>query len=355
MALNAFAPSSWIHIMTRALSLLAFCCCASVHAELVPVDDAALGEIQGAGLGLVFEDFAFEAGESVSAGNRLDISGITNSSGQPVVLSVSQFYIAGNGSNRGANVIGNPVNLGRLAYPFNLELVNGDVLGISDKAIFEFTAPSRLIGQTSGSDSMLVVQTENRSERRFPGEQVATGTRVDRVTGIDSSVLTSRSDERPDMGVRFDVNVNGSRSQSLQSHATGLAIDGSYARLWGDNNEMIGNLGVKAVAEELTFFACDANGSNCGDSVVFSDIVIESELGYGEQQPVTFEVDSSGNFTIEVGSIEGKSNSFYQNFYNNGPRTDIYIRDVSVAGQSFGSTTISNLQIQYLKATSRDL
>ncbi|ASP37337.1 hypothetical protein CHH28_00955 [Bacterioplanes sanyensis] len=341
--------------MTKLAGLLMLCSTASVLAELVPVDDAALGEVQGAGLGVVFENFAFEAGESVSAGNRLDISGITNSSGQPVVLSVSQFYIAGSGSNRGANVIGNPVNLGRLAYPFNLELVNGDVLGISDKAIFEFTAPSRVTGQSSGSDSMLVLQSENRTERRFPGAQVATGTRVDRVAAIDSSVLTSRNGERPDMGVRFDLNVNGSRAQSLQSHATGLAVDGSYVRLWGDNNEMIGNLGVKAVADDLTFFACDAGGNNCGDSVVFSDIVIESELGYGEDQPVTFEVDSSGNFTIEVGSIAGKSTNFYQNYYNNGPRTDVYIRDVSVAGQSFGSTTISNLQIQYLKATSRDL
>ncbi|GGY37041.1 hypothetical protein GCM10011297_07640 [Bacterioplanes sanyensis] len=341
--------------MTKWLPLLVLGCCISAQADLVPVDDAALGEVQGAGLGVVFENFAFEAGESVSAGNRLDISGITNSSGQPVVLGVSQFYIAGSGSNQGANVIGNPVNLGRLAYPFNLELVNGDVLGISDKAIFEFTAPSRLIGQSSGNDSMLVLATENRTERRFPGLPVATGSRVDRVTGIDTSVLTSREGERPDMGVRFDVNVSGTTTQSLQSHITGLAVDGSYVRLWGDNNEMIGNLGIKAVADSLTFFACNEDGNNCGDNVVFTDFIIESELGSGEDQPVTFEVDASGNFTVEVGSIAGKSNSFYQNYYNNGPRTDVYIGDVTVAGQSFGSTTISNLQIQYLKATSRDL
>jgi len=89
----------------------------SALAELKALDDSQLASVEGAGIGLVLEDFAFEAGEDVAGGNRLDIGGITNADGEEVVLSISQFYVAGSGSNQGVNVIGNPVNLGRLLYP----------------------------------------------------------------------------------------------------------------------------------------------------------------------------------------------------------------------------------------------
>lgn len=345
--------------------LLAF----NVHADLVGLDDEQLGNIDGEGLGFIFEDFAFEAGTDVASGNRLDISGIQNSSGQDVVLSVSQLYIAGSGSNQGTNVIGNPVNLGRLLYPYNIELVDGDTIGIADKAVFEYAAPERLVGSASGSKSMLVTASETRNESRFPGQPQSDGQRVDRVTGIDYSVLTSRESEQADFGIRFDLEVANSSSQSLEAHATGFVTDGSYLRLWGENNEMIGNVGISAFADTLTVFACDADGNNCGANVTFSDFVLESELGWGQEQPVTFEVDSTGNFTVEIGDISGNCGSvnstggcadaagqaYYSNFYQNGPRTDIHIGNVSVGNANFGSSTISNLQIQYLRATSRDL
>lgn len=352
-------------IFASILSLLSL----NAAAELVSLDDQQLGSVNGAGIGFVLEDFAFEAGTAVESGNRLDISGIKNSSGQDVVLSVSQFYVAGSGSNKGANVIGNPVNLGRLLYPYNIELVDGDTLGISDKAVFEYAAPQRLVGSGSGNKSMLVNQLENRTESRFPGQPVAKGQRVDRVSGIDYSVLSSRASEQADLGIRFDLEVAGARSQSLEAHATGFVTDGSYLRLWGENNEMVGNLAVNAYAKSLTFYACDANGANCGQNVTFGDFVLESELGWGQEQPVTFEVDASGNFTVEVGSIAGHCGSinstggcadaagqaYYRDFYDNGPRTDIHIGNVSVGSADFGSATVSNLQIQYLRATSRDL
>lgn len=331
------------------------------QAELVGLDDQELEAVDGEGIGFILEDFAFEAGTDVASGNKLDISGIKNKSGQDVVLSVSQFYIAGSGSNRGANVIGNPVNLGRLLYPYNLELVDGDAIGIADKAVFEYSAPHRNIGSLSGTDSMLVVATEARSG--------ATGERVDSVTGIDTSVLNSRAAELADFGIRYDLNVAGSQAQSLEGHAQGVAIDGSYIRLWGENNEMVGNLAFKVFASDLTFYACDSDGSNCGQDVRFQNFVLENELGWGEKQPVTFEVDASGNFTIEVGSIAGhcsavnptggcadlEGQDYYRDFYDNGPRADIHIGNVSVGGANFGSATIANMQIQYLRATSHDL
>ncbi|MCA6063466.1 hypothetical protein [Thalassolituus marinus] len=326
------------------------------QAELTSLSDEALGEVKGEGIGFMLEDFAFEAGADVATGNRLDITGLTNSAGDDVVLSVSQFYIAGSGSNLGTNVIGNPVNLGRLLYPYNLELLDGDDIGIAGKAVFEFATPQRFAGNSTEKPySLLDFNMEQRTESRYPGEQTATGRRVDSVSGVDLAALSSRASERADFGIRYDLMENGVRAQSLEAHAQGVATDGSFLRLWGDNNEMVGNLEFNFYAQDLLFFACDANGNNCGDSVQFHNFVLESQLGYGEEQPVTFEVESDGNFTIEVGSIEGKTNAFYQDFYANGPRTDIYIENVSVGGSDFGSATVSNLQIQYLRATSRDL
>ncbi len=325
------------------------------NAELKALDDSQLASVEGAGIGLVLEDFAFEAGEDVAGGNRLDIGGITNADGEEVVLSISQFYVAGSGSNQGVNVIGNPVNLGRLLYPYNIELVDGDTIGIYDKAVFEFSAPERLAGSSSKPYSLLGYAIENRSERRFPDQAVASGSRVDAITGIDTSVLTSRAGELADMGIRFDLEENGVRAQSLEAHAQGVAVDGSYLRLWGDNNEMIGNLALNLYVQDLSVFACDADGNNCGQNIHLQNLIIESELGYGADQPVTFEVASDGNFTVEVGSIEGKSDAFYQDYYANGPRTDIHIGNLTVGNTDFGSSTIANLQIQYLRATSRDL
>ena len=340
----------------RYLSICLICLQSSMTmAELQAMDDHQLSEVDGAGIGLVLEDFAFEAGEDVASGNRLDLSGITNKDGEDVVLSVSQFYVAGSGSNQGANVIGNPVNLGRLLYPYNIELVDGDTIGINDKAIFEFSAPERQAGSSSKPFSLMSFTSENRTESRFPGEARATGNRIDSVSGIDTSVLSSRSGELADIGIRFDLEENSVRAQSLEAHAQGVAVDGSYLRLWGDNSEMVGNLAVNLYAQEITLFACDADGNNCGQKVRLQDFILESELGYGADQPVTFEVAGDGNFSVEIGNIEGKSTTFYQDYYANGPRTDIHIGNLSVGNTDFGSATIANLQIQYLRATSRDL
>ncbi len=326
-----------------------------VLAELQVLDDSALGNIEGEGIGLVLEDFAFEAGEDVANGNRLDISGITNKDGDDVVLSISQFYIAGAGSNQGADVIGNPVNLGRLLYPYNIELVDGDEIGIDGRAVFEFASPARFTGSSSKAYSLLGYNTESRTESRFPGQATASGERIDSISAIDTSVLSSRDSELADIGVRFDLDVNSVRAQSLQAHARGVAVDGSSLRLWGADNQMVSNINLNLYIQDLTVFACDADGNNCGADVNLQNFVLESQLGYGEEQPVTFEVEADGNFTVEVGSIEGKTDAFYNDFYSNGPRTDIYIGKVMVGDTDFGSATVANLQIQYLRATSRDL
>jgi len=294
-------------------------------ADLVTLEDDELGNVDGEGVGIVLEDFVYNAGESINGGGTFEISGLQTSNNEDVVLGISQFYIAGSGSNQGANVIDNPVNIGRLNNPFNLELRDGNDIGVTDKAVFEFSAPTKLNG--------------------------------------------SRITERPDLGIRFDLEIAGTHHQSLENHIETLSIDGSYLRLWGGSGHMEGELALNIYTPSIEFFACDAAGNNCGASVDFQNVSIEAGLGQGEFQPVTFEVDATGNFIFDVGSLEGKCSSIngsggcnagaerdvLVNYYNSGPATNIFIGNVQVGGQSFGSTTVDNLQIQYLEVKSHDL
>lgn len=296
----------------------------SSYADLVALEDNDLGAVDGEGIGLVLEDFLYNAGETVNSGGTFEISGLKTSGDEDVVIAVSQFYIAGSGSNNGSTL--NSVNLGRLNNPFNIELRDGNEsdVGVANKAVFEFSAP-----------------------------KLANG---------------SRLSEKPDIGIQFDLEINGTRHQSLESHIESLSIDGSYMRLWGGSGRMEGELALNVVTPSIEFFACDSNGNNCGTPVDFQNVNIKAELGSGEFQPVTFEVNSDGHFNFSVGSLEGKcainssggcvsgtQRNVLIDYYNNGPSTNAFIGNVSVGGQNFGSTTINNLQIQYLEVTSHDL
>jgi len=293
-----------------------------VNADLITLEDSDLSEVDGEGIGLVLEDFIYNAGEAVNGGGTFEINGLQTSDDKDVTISISQFYIAASGSNQGT--ILNPVNIGRLNNPFNIELRDGDNYGVDNKAIFEFSAPS-----------------------------VANG---------------SRLSERPDVGIRFDLDIDGNPFQSLDNHIKSLSIDGSYLRLWGGGGRMEGEVALNIYTPNMAFFACDSNHENCGQTVEFRDVSIEAKLGYGEFQPVTFDVSSDGHFHFSVGTLEGKcatnstggcvsgsDRNVLIDFYDNGPKTNIYIDNVVVAGQEFGTTTVSNLQIQYLDVRSRDL
>lgn len=339
-----------------------------VFADLIPLADSTLKKIDGEGVGIVLEDFVFQAGEQVNGGT-FEISGLENSSGQPVVFGVSQFYVAGSNSDRGINVINNPVNLGRLHYPYNIELRDGNDIGITDKAVLELAAPAKVADL-----SYFQVLKENRVEQRYPGQPVALGQRVDSFIGLNDFIFSSREGERADLGIRFDLEVNGSKAQSLENHIKDLAIDGSYIRLWGGESRVEAEVNLNLYATQLEFRACDSLGSNCGDSVNFNNIGMEVQLGDGSFQPVTFEVTPEGQFSFLVGSLEGKcatnasggcvagaAKDRLAEYYNTGPSSNIYVDNVRIGDApintvgNFGKTTVSNLQIQYLEVTSHDL
>ncbi len=334
--------------------LMCFQCAA--QAGLQALDDNELASVDGAGLGFALEDFAYESGSSLGSGNVFDIGGIRggiNGSISEAILRISRLYIAGAGSARGSVVMGNGVGIGSVDDPYSVAVIDGYAYRVNDKALLQIAAPEK-------SGSLLNFVTEARTERRFPGRPLPTPSqRVDGVS-VDTSyaALNGSLSDWADVGITFDLNIGGINAQSLQAHATGVNIDGTRLQLWGNNGDVLGNLDLNIFMRTLEFQACAAGqvfGPTCGQSVLFNNFVLEGQLGYGDDQPLNLSVLPDGNFELELGSIEGKNTQFYNQYYSNGPRIDLHVGELRVGNTTFGSSTVANLQIQYLNIRSRDL
>ncbi len=375
-----------------AIILLSIFFVTKIQADLVSLDDAALKNVDGAGIGIVLEDFLYNAGSDVGEGGEFIIGGLAGSqydgANQEAKLNVTQFYIAGSGSENGSKVEGRTVNIGRLLFPFNIELLNGDDFGIDDKAVLELSAPVKNDATAdnlpkAGSQSYFGISTESRTERGgLVGSttQNTIGSRVSGFRSLDTTIFNSRAAERPDIGISFGVSFdNEIPVENLGLHLESVAVDGSYLRLWGDSGALRTEFSLNVYADNVEVVACDGTGGNCGDSVTFDGFSLEAEFGAGNFQPVTFEVipgtgANSGNFIFEVASIAGQcsintsrgscrdntaaniaTRNKYIDYYENGPAINAYIENVNVGGSDFGSTTISNLQFQYLKVETHNL
>jgi hypothetical protein len=254
------------------------------------------------------------------------ISGFKTSSNQDVDISISHLYIGATNSNRGSVI--KTVNIGDLDNPFSLDLLDGNQNGVdvANTAVFQLSAPTLGVNgnRTSGS---------------------------------------------ADLGIRLNLEVNNVKTQYLETHVEGLNIDGSAIKLWGTNNagSLEAELNINLHADAIEFLVCN-DSSTCGDSLKFNNVNLDIQLGDNDYQPVTFDIMSDGNFKFEVASLAGKcvltsgacrSNAAGYNdleeFYDNGPKSNIGVGSVQFGGRNFGSSTISGLEIQYLKITSHDI
>lgn len=326
--------------------------------ELERMNDTELSEVDGAGLGVVLEAFKFSHGTDVPDADGgqariFKIGGITSTDGRDVDITVNHLYISGSGSNYGRNL--GPVNLGRLINPYRIDVVDGNTIGVTDKAVLEFAAPV-MVDQSQGFDC----------------------TSVSAVLG--SGPCSSRPatadyiGERPDLGLQMNVAVGDDRSANINIHAVSAVIDGSYLRLWGDNDrrQMVGQFRLNFYSPELSIHACDQSGESCGSRVLLKDFALELAIG-NELQPVFFDVDGAGNFVVEVAAIprpapgeigsDGLRDSshaatwdFYEDYYTNPDyRSNLRIGNFSVSDRDFGSARVEGMLIQHLEIRTRDL
>ncbi|MFD2232037.1 hypothetical protein [Alkalimarinus sediminis] len=395
------------------MSLSALVLCGSANAELASLSDGELSEVDGAGVGLVFEDFIFDARTDAAAGQTFKISGIKDSTGtKDVAITVSQLYIANSGSNYGQNLSG--VNLGRLVNPYEIELVDGDDIGIQDKAVLQFSAPKKydattVVNLDRDLDGQLDTQTDSAGVTSLKeyaanpegydcvlaGAAKGSGTCGSRPTGVDPVSSEAIVGERPDIGLKLQVQVGIETPDNLNIHAKSAVFDGSYLRLWGDDNkqQLVGEFRLNLYTPELSINSCDAAGQSCGNTIYMKNFELELALG-NRFQPMSIGVTESltgaiqpGNFVFEVASIadyatsqgylanlpgDGKRAScttanctaawdFFNDYYSNPAYKSnlrvgaLHIGDIAAGGQNFGSSRIEGMTIQYLKISSHDL
>lgn len=330
----------------------------SANAELESLNDGELSEVDGAGIGLVLDNFTFSHGTDQPDQNGeqarvFRISGIKSTDGKDVDITVNHLYIAGSNSNYGQNL--SPVNLGRLMNPWRIDVVNGDDIGIANKAVLEIAASSK-VPMAEGFDCM--------------GGSAAAG------SGTCSSrpATPAWRGERADIGAQMNVAVGSDRSSNLNFHARSAVIDGSYIRLWGDDErkQMAGEFRFNLYSPEVSVNACSLDGATCGSRIIMSDFVLELSLG-NKYQPIFFDVDGSGNFILEVDTIAAPaagqiatnglragSNAatwdFYNDYYSNPEfRSNLRIGNFSVGNKDFGSARLEGMLIQHLKIQTKDL
>lgn len=135
---------------------------------------------------------------------------------------------------------------------------------------------------------------------------------------------------------------------------------------------MVGQFRLNFYTPELSINACSQDGSSCGSRITMADFALELALG-NQLQPVFFDVDGSGNFVVEVASIDrpspgtigsnglressdGATWDFYENYYSNPEyRSNLHIGNFSVGDRDFGSARVEGMLIQHLEIRTKDL
>lgn len=349
-----------------------------------------LSTVSGEGIGLVFEDFQFNAKDNLplddTDGYTFKITGIEDQNGNAVDVSLGQFYIAGTGTNYGADLEGKTVNLGRLNHPYKIDVLDGNTLGgggWTDKAVLAIAAPELYTtNQLDGYNCAGVT------------DPAIGGKCTSRPADVGSGYKGERMDIGMSLYTVYDNSISNVKNTNLNFHAKSANFDGSYIRLWGDNIDENGNGTIEATeyqglsmearlnlhADEFFINSCQVDGTNCGDAMVMTGVKIRLALGDQKYfQPATFDVDSGGNFVFKIHKLPSPNDpripgtthviasdglragsdtatwDWYNDYYTNGAKSMISIDNLTVGSESFGSSSIRGLQIQYLEVTSHDL
>jgi hypothetical protein len=368
----------------------------NAQAEMANLSESELSDVTGEGIGLVYEDYQIEMlAESLNGrtdggsgtlpggevGNEFKITGIVDAAGNPVDVEIAQFYLAGTGTDYGSNLAGKTVNIGRLNNPITIDLKDGDALGNgsdgwADKSVLQIAMPTH-VDPSIGFDC------------------------VNAAAVAGSGICASRPADAGFRGERFDMGfrinrqfpLNNTKDINLNFHAQSANMDGSFWRFWGGNADVDGagsgglvetlmmEAQINFYASQLMFDSCDLNGANCGEQVGFEGFSMELALGDAKYyQPMTIAVSDTGflNIMIQplpspgdsrvpnsgigtigsdglIGTSDAATWNWYNDYYENGRKTNITISNLTVGAESFGSSSLQGLQIQYLEVTSHDL
>ena len=183
----------------------------------------------------MMDDFVFSHGHNLAEDKVFRITGIKSKDNEDVIINVNQLYVARSGSNYGANLEG--VNLGRLSNPYEIDLVNGDDIGLIGESVLQLSAPMK-VAQADGYDCL------DANAVQGSGTCSSRPSSSDWVNG-----------ERPDIGLELELNVGAETPKNLNFNVQSAVFDGSYLRLWGDEdvNKMAAEFRLNFYTPQLEF------------------------------------------------------------------------------------------------------
>ncbi|MDN5517446.1 MAG: hypothetical protein L0G82_19595 [Pseudomonas sp.] len=337
---------------------------ASVQA-MEPLSDAEMSDVQGAGLGFVLDQVLLDG-----SGAQIVINDITDRQGRNVPISLKNLYLGAAGSNKGSNL--NPVIIGSLDHPFELELAKGEELRtLRDDGQWVQTTPSNITVLSF----------------KFPERLTSGGSPCIASYAGAGSNCSSGASGRADLGMRFDFQVAAGRTEMLALDFHQLVMDGSYLRLWGDrgqngNGELVGEARINIFAKTLEVMSCaQANCNTTGETAAqrgartlyITNGYANIALGYGKSQPLRLRSSADGQFVMELqnptsgATTAAQRQALASDFYANAPRTNLVFENLTVGGTrssptavptggyNFGRSEISGLSCNYLKVSSYDL
>lgn len=332
---------------------------------LEPLSDREMADVQGAGLGFVLDQVLLDG-----AGAQIVINDIRDDQGRNIPISMNNLYLGAAGSDKGSNL--DPVTIGSLAHPFELELAKGeDLRTLRDDGQWVQTTPS----------GVAVLSF------KFPERLVAGGNPCIAAYAAAGSNCSTGPSGRADLGMRFDFQLAAGRTEMLALDFGELVMDGSYLRLWGDpgqngNGELVGEARVNVFAKTLEVMSCaQSNCDTAGETAAqrgartlyITNGYANVALGYGKSQPLRLRSSADGQFVLELqnptfaGTTAAERQALAADFYANAPRTSLVFENLTVGGTrgspsaipsggyNFGRNEISGLSFNYLKVSSHDL
>lgn len=331
---------------------------ASAKADLQVMDDSQLADATGEGLGLVIEDFVFNSDSAV-----LTVSEINDASGNPVEIGWSELYIMGEGSQNGTAET--PVDIGNYFNPWTIS---------SQRGTADWSAGGEAVhsGEYAAIGDDLALLEFATSDYESPAQDTVSYV-TDCVMGAASDCATRTAQRRSgaDVGSRFRFAFASGREDVLDIDIRGMYVDGTHMRLWSspDENgqsELSGNIRLALFAEELNIDVCNGVCNNTTSVLNIDNLLLDLNIGYGEIQPVKFSATSDGNFVLELTAPDPTPlgidttdsvamQQFYDDYYANAPKSNIYIGNIQVGQNTVGETIVNGFRAQYFKITSMDL
>ncbi len=345
--------------MRKLLSLSAALIVAhSANADLQALDDAEMSSQSGAGLGFALQDFVFSTDDA-----SLSVTGIEDGSSNEVGIQWDQFYIMGKGSQNGSVRI--PVDIGSYLNPWVVRSVRGSSDWDGDPADF-YTGDAPAIGDDVAA---LQILTDVYTSAAQNTQQYVTDCIFDSAT--DCADRTAIRRDGADIGSRFTLDFADGSNYVWNIDMRGVYLDGSGFTLWSrpDQNgqsELLGQVNLSLLAEEFQIDTCGDVCTGTGSLLQIDQLYLGLNLGFGDIQPLKFSATSDGNFVLELSKPDPSSRgvdptdsdamlAFFNEYYANAPKSDIYIGEITVGNRTAGETVVNGFRAQYLKATSIDL